>query len=471
MLVSRRVYTAASKRFAHPSSPHSLNKVNRQKRSVIMAVSTTSSTFKSNKFNKERVLAAMELAAYGDALGYKNGQWEFLKDTPTIQKQANTLGGIQNIVINRQEWPISDDTILHMSTAMALVRTFTSSTTSSQPSLLYDSWYDQLDDIGLNPPSDANVTSAASLSSQKVFSHIAFNTYRAAHLIGAMQERAPGVQTVAALEQSSPPLEYNASAGGNGGATRAMCIGLTYPLASQRHTILIPLAVRSCLVTHPNMVAIYGTVAAALMSALALCDDMGVTSPLIAEWPSIVYNELDAVDACVQQLMPNWWLNKKTRAAMKHDARFFRRQWMAYINHHIGVDPASGRSTISPPRDWTTSWRVREDFWIDLAYKSSNGTCWIGSSGHDAVLMAYNALTTATNRTHLLQLAVLHSGDNDSTATLALALFGALHGDAARMDFDANGEWRDVVDLRGLEYRRSINNLTTAICTISQQSL
>ena len=70
-------------------------------------------------FSKDSFEACMLLSAVGDALGYKNGDWEFCFSGEAIHKELRELGGLQNI--NIKGWIVSDDTVLHLATAEALV--------------------------------------------------------------------------------------------------------------------------------------------------------------------------------------------------------------------------------------------------------------------------------------------------------------------------------------------------------------
>ena len=67
----------------------------------------------------EKYKAVMVLSGVGDALGYKNGSWEFCHSGIEIHKELKQLGGLEKLDING--WRVSDDTVLHIATGEALV--------------------------------------------------------------------------------------------------------------------------------------------------------------------------------------------------------------------------------------------------------------------------------------------------------------------------------------------------------------
>lgn len=62
----------------------------------------------------------MILSGAGDALGYNNGHWEFELNGQLIHREVAALGGLENLDV--KNFPVSDDTVMHLATADALVK-------------------------------------------------------------------------------------------------------------------------------------------------------------------------------------------------------------------------------------------------------------------------------------------------------------------------------------------------------------
>lgn len=69
---------------------------------------------------QEKYVACMVLGAVGDCLGFRNGQWEFLKDGTVIHHQLEKLGGLQ--ALSPLGFLVSDDTVMLIATARGLVK-------------------------------------------------------------------------------------------------------------------------------------------------------------------------------------------------------------------------------------------------------------------------------------------------------------------------------------------------------------
>ncbi|XP_032228896.1 ADP-ribosylhydrolase ARH1 isoform X2 [Nematostella vectensis] len=139
----------------------------------------------------EKFVASMLLSAAGDALGFKNSEWEFQHDGEKIHKQLKDLGGVANLKVSKKNWRVSDDTILHIATGEALVSDWS--------------------------------------SKEELYLKLAAN-YKEG--MRDMRDRAAGNTLQMSIHQLKPGrpggyiIPFNPRGGGCGAAMRSMCIGL-----------------------------------------------------------------------------------------------------------------------------------------------------------------------------------------------------------------------------------------------------
>ena len=330
---------------------------------------------------KERFQACMVLAGVGDALGYGNGSWGFNPSGVTIHEDAKRHGGVENIQIEYHS-RVSGDTVMHIATANALVS---------------HKWQDHENLL-----------------------HVMAKEY--IDCMRDMNGRAAGATCSSSIKQIAPKdyhIRFNPRGGGRGAAIRATPIGLYYWRPEQINSLL-KVAIESGRMTHNHPTGYLGSLATALFVSYA------VQKKPLREWGAGLVQTLPiakefiiSTGRDVEENLQNW--------------DYFEMQWKTYLKKRKIEDGMS-----EPVFDYNdTSVKARDAFYKELSFDGTGG-----ASGHDAPMIAYEALlgsqksnTIDAKPTHkmrqwvkLCKRGMLHGGNSNSTGIIAAACWGAMEG-------------------------------------------
>ncbi|XP_004704478.1 protein ADP-ribosylarginine hydrolase-like protein 1 [Echinops telfairi] len=273
----------------------------------------------------EKFQAAMLLGGVGDALGYRNASKENSALGTKIQEELKQTGGLGQLVLSPDQWPVSDNTLMHITTAEALVT---------------DYWC--LDDLY-----------------REMVKHYV-------EIVEKLPGRRPDPATIEGCLQLKPDnyllawhTPFNEKGSGFGAATKAMCIGMRY-WKPERLETLIEVSIECGRMTHNHPTE---------------------------------YQE-------------HWF--------------YFEAKWQFYLEERKIAEDNGNKATF--PENYNAEER-------DKTYKKWSSEGRGGRRGHDAPMIAYDALLGAgDNWTELCNRAMFHGGESGATGTIAGCLFGLLYG-------------------------------------------
>ncbi|XP_038617508.1 protein ADP-ribosylarginine hydrolase-like protein 1 isoform X1 [Tachyglossus aculeatus] len=320
----------------------------------------------------EKFKAAVLLGAVGDALGYRNASRENSALGTKIREELKALGGLDKLVISPDKWPVSDNTVLHMTTAEALTT---------------DYWC--LED----------------LYRELVKRYV------------EIAEKLPGRQSDPATAEGCSQLKpdnyllawhtpFNEKGSGFGAATKAMCIGMRYWKAERLDT-LIEVSIECGRMTHNHPTGFLGSLCTALFASYAIQG-----KPLV-QWGRDMMREMPkAEDYCKRTI--------RHMAEYQEHWFYFEAKWQFYLEER-GIADEQGNKAIFPD-----NYDAEER---DKTYRKWSSEGRGGRRGHDAPMIAYDALLgTGGDWPELCNRAMFHGGESGATGSIAGCLYGLLYG-------------------------------------------
>ncbi|XP_056620435.1 inactive ADP-ribosyltransferase arh2 isoform X1 [Triplophysa dalaica] len=319
----------------------------------------------------EKFQAAMILAGVGDALGYGKGRWQNCISGTRIQKELADLGGLAALKLDTDKWPLSDGALMLMTTAQALVA---------------DYWC--LEDLYRD----------------------LVRLYVEAMI--CLQGRAPDPSTVEGCVNLKPNnfllawhTPYNEKGSGHGAASKAMCVGMRY-WQPERLENLVEVSIETGRMTHNHPIGFLGSLCTALFASYA------VQGKPLVNWARDLMTVIPKAEEHCRKTIRHM--------AEYHETWFyFEAKWQFYLEERGLEDPQS--KPVFPDR-----YDAEE---TDKMYKRWSSEGCPGRRGHDAPMIAYDALLAAgSDWEELCKRAMFHGGESSATGLIAGCLYGLMYG-------------------------------------------
>ncbi|GAB1292999.1 Inactive ADP-ribosyltransferase ARH2 [Apodemus speciosus] len=236
---------------------------------------------------------------------------------------------------------------------------------------------------------------------------------RYVEMVEKLSEHRPDPSTVEGCSQLKPDnyllawhTPFSEKGSGFGAATKAMCIGMRY-WKPERLETLIEVSIECGRMTHNHPTGFLGSLCTALFASYALQG-----TPLV-RWGREMLKALPLAEEYCRKTI-------RHMAEYQEHWFYFEAKWQFYLEERKIREDSEDKATF--PDNYDAEER-------DKTYKKWSSEGRGGRRGHDAPMIAYDALLAAgSDWTELCHRAMFHGGESGATGAIAGCLFGLLHG-------------------------------------------
>ncbi|CAM4402657.1 unnamed protein product [Caretta caretta] len=340
----------------------------------------------------EKFKAAVLLAGVGDALGYRNFTRENSALGAKIQEELKEIGGLENLVLSGDKWPVSDNTLMHMATAEAVIT---------------DYWC--LEDLYRDL------------------------VKRYVEIIDKLPGKWSDPATIEGCSQLKPDnyllawhTPFNEKGSGFGAATKAMCLGMKY-WKPERLETLIEVSIECGRMTHNHPTGFLGSFCTALFVSYAIQG-----KPLV-QWGREMMKVVPMAEEYCKKTI-------RHMAEYQEHWFYFEAKWQFYLEEREIAEDNQNKPVF--PDNYDAEEREK-------TYRRWSSEGRGGRRGHDAPMIAYDALLgCGGDWTELCNRAMFHGGESAATGSIAGCLYGLLYG----LNKVPKGLYQDLEQRERLEY-------------------
>ncbi|XP_009324548.1 PREDICTED: uncharacterized protein LOC103918857 isoform X1 [Pygoscelis adeliae] len=340
----------------------------------------------------DKFKAALVLAGVGDALGYRNFSRENNALGAKIQQELKEIGGLENLVLSPDKWPVSDNTLMHMATAEAVITDYWCLEDLYRE--LVKRYVDAVDKLSGRRPDPATIEGCRELKPDNYL--LAWHT------------------------------PFNEKGSGFGASTKAMCLGMRY-WKPERLESLIEVSIECGRMTHNHPTGFLGSLCTALFVAYAIQG-----KPLV-QWGREMMKIVPMAEEYCKKTI-------RHMAEYQEHWFYFEAKWQFYLEEREINEENQNKPVF--PDNYDAEEREK-------TYRRWSSEGRGGRRGHDAPMIAYDALLgCGGDWTELCNRSMFHGGESAATGSIAGCLYGLVYG----LSKVPKGLYQDLEQRERLEY-------------------